>query len=227
VRNRRPRVDRARGQSTVEFALVVPILLVIFLAIADFGRIFAAGIVVEAAARDAAEIAAIDYYNNPPGTGPGGPGRLASPAPNPGDPAYYDDLNAKAARTVCVETRGLPNSSYRSDGTCPDWPIVRVCVHDAASNNSCGQPISPGYNASTPSECDQIPSPGAPSWDSAIGGGVSTSGAPQQGRYVEVRVCYPFTTIMNVPILPNRIAIQRVRYFTVACFQDPAIQNGC
>src|SRR5690606_20209344 len=44
LRTRRPE----RGQSLVEFALVLPMLLVLLLGIADFGRVFAAGILLEA-----------------------------------------------------------------------------------------------------------------------------------------------------------------------------------
>ena len=41
-----------RGQSIVEFALIVLLLLVMFIAIADFGRIFAAIIALEASTRN-------------------------------------------------------------------------------------------------------------------------------------------------------------------------------
>ena len=41
----------------VEFALLLPMLIVLLLGIADFGRVFQAGITTEAAARDAAEAA--------------------------------------------------------------------------------------------------------------------------------------------------------------------------
>ena len=51
----------------VEFALVLPIMLMMFIAIADFGRIFAAMITLESATRDAAEAAANQYLANPPG----------------------------------------------------------------------------------------------------------------------------------------------------------------
>ena len=63
------RVGRRRssaGQSLTEFALVVPILLIVFVAIADFGRIFAAGVDLEAATRNAAEATANEYLANPP-----------------------------------------------------------------------------------------------------------------------------------------------------------------
>src|SRR5688500_12773484 len=55
------RTRQHRGQSFVEFALVLPRLIVLFLGIADFGRVFHAGIVIESASRNAAESAAQEY----------------------------------------------------------------------------------------------------------------------------------------------------------------------
>jgi hypothetical protein len=210
--------------------LIAPILILFLVAIADFGRVFSAGVVVEAAARNAAEIVAVDYVNNPPGDPALTPAaRLAVPAPTPGNPGYYDDLALKAARTVCVEMRSLPNTTYvAADGSCPSWPLVRVCIHDQTTNNpnnECGHPITPGFDASPPAECDQMPPPGDPSWDSTMrGGGINPGGEPS--RYVEVRVCYPFTTLLNLPIVPSRIVFQRTRTFTIACFQNPAAGVG-
>jgi hypothetical protein len=67
VRNR----DSSRGQSVVELALLLPVLLFLFLAIADFGRLFATMLTVEAAAREAADFGALypwqwDGANPPP-----------------------------------------------------------------------------------------------------------------------------------------------------------------
>ena len=217
---------RRNGQSTVEFALIAPILIVLLVAIADFGRVFASGVVVEAAARNAAEVVAEEYLRNPPGD----PSlttaqRLASPAPNPGNPSYYDALALKAAQSVCVEMRSLPNTSYvAATGACPNWPIIRVCVHDQTANNAnndCGQPITPGFNASPPAACDSMPPPGDSSWNPTMVGGGNGAGA-EPSRYVEVRVCYLFTTLLNAPIVPNSVLFQRTRTFTIACFQDPS-----
>jgi hypothetical protein len=64
MRHCRPRIPdlRARmtrrGQSVVEFALILPVLLVLTIAIADFGRVFACAIGVESAAREAADYGA-------------------------------------------------------------------------------------------------------------------------------------------------------------------------
>ena len=57
---------RQRGQSLAEFALITPVLLMLVVTVADFGRVFATSVEVEAAARDAAEFAANDYVSNPP-----------------------------------------------------------------------------------------------------------------------------------------------------------------
>jgi hypothetical protein len=79
----RPRILRRRqvgpaprGQSLAEFALVVPILLLLVLGVADFGRLFNAEVAVESAAREAADYGAFksSYWtvdaamsvNNPP-----------------------------------------------------------------------------------------------------------------------------------------------------------------
>ncbi|HEX5591376.1 MAG TPA: TadE/TadG family type IV pilus assembly protein [Candidatus Limnocylindrales bacterium] len=45
----------ARGQSLAEFALVAPILLLVVVAIADFGRLYNSMVAIESAAREAAD----------------------------------------------------------------------------------------------------------------------------------------------------------------------------
>ena len=71
--------------------------MILLLGIADFGRVFSAGITLEAAARDAAEATAIERLHSPPST--------------PGDVTYYQRLHVLAASTVCNEASGLPNST--------------------------------------------------------------------------------------------------------------------
>ncbi|HJP71472.1 MAG TPA: TadE/TadG family type IV pilus assembly protein, partial [Candidatus Limnocylindria bacterium] len=86
----------------MEFALVLPMLLVLLLGVGDFGRVFASGIIVEAAARDGAEIVAEEYRRNPPD------GEYADqtvPVTGAPDPAYYATLHDLAARTACRELR--------------------------------------------------------------------------------------------------------------------------
>src|SRR6266487_4704851 len=86
------------GQAMVEFGLVLPLLLVFLLGVVDFGRVFSAGITMEAAARNGAEAVALERLHNPPAT--------------PGDPVYYQALHDLVARTVCHEARSLPSTTY-------------------------------------------------------------------------------------------------------------------
>jgi Flp pilus assembly protein TadG len=51
----RRRASSAAGQSLTEFALILPVFLLIVLAVADFGRLFNSMVAVEAAAREAAD----------------------------------------------------------------------------------------------------------------------------------------------------------------------------
>jgi Flp pilus assembly protein TadG len=63
-RRRSPRVDTAsRGQSLVEFALVLPLLLLILLGIIQFGFIFNTQVTITNAAREGARAATIYPYS--------------------------------------------------------------------------------------------------------------------------------------------------------------------
>jgi TadE-like protein len=197
-------LDRSsRGQSLVEFALVLPLLLVLLLGVADFGRVFAAGITVEAVARNAAEAGAVE--------------RLPGRNPPPKDPSmwnsYYASLHENVAKVACSESRQLPNTSFtESDRTCPTMPVIRVCVHDD-QDPICGAPID-GFANPIPSECTQMGN----TWSNASAGSDGS-------HSVEVRVCYQFTTLFNLHLsLPMNaklnlgdIWLQRERYFVVDC----------
>jgi hypothetical protein len=186
---------RHAGQSLVEFGLIVPILFILIIGVADLGRIFAAGVVLEAAARNAAELAANDYLSRPPGP-------LDLPAPNPPDPTYYDALHLKVARAVCAEARGLPNTNWLS-GDCPGMPLVLVCIHDSA-DPSCG---AEAFGATVPPECSGFATPPTN----------TQSGSP--ARYVEVRVCYRFTSITNTTFMSfGTVHLERHRSFTIPCY---------
>jgi hypothetical protein len=191
----------------VEFALVLPLLLILLLGVADFGRVFAAGITIEAAARNAAEIGAIERLKGRPAT--------------PGDATYYQALHAQIARTACAESRLLPNTTFtETDRTCPDMPVVRVCVHDG-QDPVCGNPIS-GFASSIPAECGRMSN----TWSSDSGGAAAS-------HAVEVRICYRFTTLFNLHLsLPFDAAmnlgdvwIQRERIFVIDC--PPGDVSAC
>jgi hypothetical protein len=221
---RRWRLSR-RGQTLVEFALVLPMLIVLLLGIADFARVFTAGITLEAAARNGAEAAAIE--------------RLRDGMPvTPGDPTYYERLRMIAARAACAESRTLPNVDYVPDDpttplvneeSCPvnfadgsasnDGPVVAVCVRDdttAAAGDEdpgCGA-IIPWVTGSIPSACGEL----SDTWD-------ATSGGLAASHSVEVRTCYHFTTLVSLNMtLPfgwgislGDVWLQRNATFVVDC----------
>ncbi len=51
------------GQSIVEFALIVPLMLLLVVGVADLGRVYTSGIAVEDAAREAADLGAFTTNN--------------------------------------------------------------------------------------------------------------------------------------------------------------------
>lgn len=188
--------------------------MVLLLGIADFGRVFSAGITMEAAARNGAEAVAVERLHRDPAT--------------PLDATYYQALHDLAASTVCHEARSLPNTTYSAGPpeSCPDMPIVAVCVHDGV-DPLCGQvdAIS-GHVGSVPPECTQI-----------LDGTNRTNASGQEpvSNYVEVRVCYRFTTLFNLHLqLPwsaglnlGDVWLQRTRTFVIDCAPPPAALTSC
>src|SRR5579859_5456577 len=83
------------GQAMVEFILILPLLLVLLLGVVDFGRVFAAGISMEAAARNGAEAAAQEYVQIVRNSG-----SLTT--------SDYQYLHELAIDTVCHEASVLP-----------------------------------------------------------------------------------------------------------------------
>lgn len=195
---------RSRGQALVEFTLVLPILLFLVLTIGDFGRLFAASIVVESAARTAAEIAAAEYLREVPNPTP----------PPPVTTAGYGRVHQYAWQSVCDEASSLPNATPGSGGSqCDGLPTV-VCVHDGWDPNCSG-----AYNdgSGIPAACAAL-DPGSRPTNAQTGGS-------EISRYVEVRVCYRFSTFFQISIpfvggtlspLGGDFYIERTRTFTVA-----------
>jgi Flp pilus assembly protein TadG len=93
----RPRRHHERGQSLVEFALILPVLLILLLGILDFGRAVAAYNSVANAARSAVRVAIVDQN----------PDRITEAAEaeavglSPIDVEFVDNVNGD---DPCVET---------------------------------------------------------------------------------------------------------------------------
>jgi TadE-like protein len=187
-----------RGQTLVEFALVLPMLIVLLLGIADFGRVFAAGITVEAMARNAAEAAAQEYLQLRRQTTP-----LTAPD--------FDRIHEVALDTVCEEAEPLPNR-VAGGGSC-SMPIAAVCIHDSAAELAayagCGREA-----AAAPGDCSEQHATWPP-----------TAPSTADLAWVEVRVCYQFTTLLALENLRlplgwslslGDVWLERTRSFTVA-----------
>jgi len=152
-------------------------LLVLLLGIADFGRVFAAGITMEAAARNAAEAAAQEYVQV-----------LRSKGTLGSDD--YAVLHQLAIAEVCKEAEVLPNKTVDGSGGCT-MPVTAVCVHDMAA----GDPACGTANVTVPAQCTDIAG-----WPATAnpGNGAPVVGGPAALPYVEVRTCYHFTTLFNL-----------------------------
>ena len=198
IRRAGRRSTAGSGQALTEFALVLPILIILVVGVADFGRLFAAGITLESASRDAAENASSNYLANPPAAL-----TTAAPAAAPG---YYEAIHLGAARAVCAASRHLPGVTFDSaTATCPGMPYVLACVHDGR-DPLCGTEVN---GASAPSNCTSFQA------------GATPTNSQQDGlrRYVEVRTCYRFDTSINVPLISlGTIWLERTRTFDIPCY---------
>ncbi|MEO8247315.1 MAG: TadE/TadG family type IV pilus assembly protein [Chloroflexota bacterium] len=190
-----------RGQSLVEFALVLPMLLVLLLGIADFGRVFQAGITMEAAARNGAEAAAQEYL------------QLVRGATLPLPTGDYQRLHDLAVESVCEEASALQNAST---GTPCGMPVVAVCIHDGHD------PLCAAEAGAAPTACSSIRSMSSSPANLAPDG-VNGGRLPS----VEVRACYQFRPLIITGVLTlpfgaglslGDVWLQKDRWFTVASY---------
>lgn len=130
------RLIASRGQSLVEFALVVPLMLIVLLAVLDFARIYTTMMSVESAAREAA-----DYGTTL------GAGKWQAGAPVIGTVREME-------RRACVASRNLPD--YRD----PDGNPATGCANPqfdycltASVGGTCG-PVNPAAGCENPLRSD-------------------------------------------------------------------------
>ena len=103
------------GQAFVEFVLVLPILILLAVAVGDFGRVYASGVSVEDAAREAADYAAFDDIS-----------QSHFEEPVPGTVDAKDSTRFEAFRRACAAVSALPDFGAVA-GTCSD-PTARCSV---------------------------------------------------------------------------------------------------
>lgn len=129
-----------------------------------------------------------------------------------GTPPNWAGIHDRAWQSVCNEAKGLANVTYNGPATQCDGIPTLVCVHDGLD------PIcSTSYNAGggVPAECSVITDPVSN----------AQTGGSELSKYVEVRVCYRFSTVFGFSIpflggsldtLSGNFYIQKIRTFTVA-----------
>jgi hypothetical protein len=179
-------------------------LLILLLGIADFGRVFQAGITIEAAARNAAEAAAQEYTQLV---------RNKSGGILDGDD--YESLHNVALAKACSEAGTLPNQVM--SGTACSMPHTAVCIHDGNDMAGCGAEAG-----AASADCDGMADP---AWEDDNAATDPDGGGPLLPLpYVEVRVCYRFTTLFNLAdvdlpfgwgISVGEVWLERTRQFAV------------
>lgn len=125
--------SRSRGQSLVEFALILPILIFILLGILDMSRVFTSMMAVESAAREAADYGAWQSAN--------WQGDPADPDSN----RYKTEAGMKAR--ACTASRNLVD--FVGDNLGCTNPSITIGLLDEADRPAINGDGSVGY------ECDQ------------------------------------------------------------------------
>jgi Flp pilus assembly protein TadG len=132
------------GQALVEFALVLPVIFLIFIGAIDFGRVMQARVTAESAAKAGAQWGAAHIQNATQGLEPAY--ALATSPKNCGTAAGLDyPPTCNVLFRACAEARGLPGFSggtiYQSDDpavtsqACTTGSAANICSASASQAN--------------------------------------------------------------------------------------------
>jgi hypothetical protein len=134
-RRRRNRPHRPKGQGLVEFALVLPLLLLVLLLAVDFGRAFYSWVILQNASRLGANYAAL----NPEGWKGSGIPTIQSnfvtlvtddwdllPCPDPGPPAFADGTDGPSGAGLTPDTAFDVGDTVRVTLACPFSPLTPI-----------------------------------------------------------------------------------------------------
>jgi Flp pilus assembly protein TadG len=132
---------RHLGQSTAEFALLVPVMLLLVLAIADFGRLYTSAVAVESAGREAADFGSFDasYWTS---------------SPSPGN---YVTTVAEMERRACTAAAGSHLEGYQTtdpvnNATCTNPTFTCTLERNGATADCLGSTgFTNGVDCSNPS----------------------------------------------------------------------------
>ncbi len=116
----RSHVRSSRGQSLAEFALIVPILFLLAVAIGDFGRVFTAAVATESAAREAADYGAF----------------LGSDAWQEAYSPWGTNVD-EMKRRACVATSRLAGFN-NANGNCDTNPAMTWSLQKPSGVTECG-----------------------------------------------------------------------------------------
>ena len=158
------------GQAYVELALILPVLLLLALAVGDFGRVYATGIAVESAAREAADFTAFDdlvdshFYEPTPGVVDAKDSArkeafrraCAAVSSLPG----YDDVAATCAdpTAMCASTAG-GFCELAVEDTRANQPWASTCGTDPQTDVTCGWTVHVTVNLDFHTAIDLAPLP--------------------------------------------------------------------
>ena len=133
-RARRDRLHRARGQSLVEFALVLPVLLIVLLFAIDFGRAFYSWVILQNASRIGANYAALnpELWKVDPAVVPAEYSALISKdwgaidCDAPTAPVFIDSPGDTSLAGQTADTAFDVGDSVRVTLTCPFRPLTPI-----------------------------------------------------------------------------------------------------
>ena len=120
---------RERGQSLAEFALIVPLMFFLAIAVGDFGRLYTSAVAAESAAREAADYGAF----------------LGSSAWNETNAAQLTLNESEMVRRACTATAQMPDYAEPvgtiNHATCTNPAVTYDLVRPSGVTN-CSTPAS-------------------------------------------------------------------------------------
>ena len=184
------------GQAYVEFILILPILFLIAVAVGDFGRVYASGVAVESAAREAADYAAFDDISA---------SHFDTADPDAVDAT--DGTRLEALRRACAAVSALPDFGSASNPT----TVAAFCADPTARCST-----TPASFCQLLVEDNRTVSP----WGATCGQALPSGQAPQLdatcGWTVHVTVTFDFHTALNVKPLPTVVHLVRESRYAIS-----------